>query len=315
MILVFVSFQKSVLKTIIYFDIIGMPLKKEEIIENLQKEEGVDYTSGIRDRVDYALDWLLSAGIIEEKENFYFLRGRGELVNKRKLKTDISSKNWNKLKKISKIINLTPFVKGVFVSGSLTLNNSNENSDIDLLIIVKRKRIFTARFFLTLFLNLINQRRKPNKIAGKICLNHYLTEDSLEMEFPSLYNAYTYLHLKPIIDRDNIFKEFKNKNSWIKKYLLFRDAREKPPFKIKKKSMLASLLEKSLQGKQGDKLEQKLKKAQKRRSKTNQQNQYGRVILNDELIELHPFSPENGLLRSYTKKVREFLELLDDKDL
>lgn len=286
-----------------------MPLKKEEIIENLQKEEGVDYTSGIREQVDSALDWLFFVGVIEKKEDLYFLRSKKELVNKRKLKTEVSTKNWNKLKKISKIINLAPFVKGIFVSGSLALNNSNENSDIDLLIITKRKRIFTVRFFLTLFLNLINQRRKLNKIAGKICLNHYLTEDSLEMEFPSLYNAYTYLHLKPIIDRGNVFKQFKNKNSWIKDYLLFSNTQKKPPFKIKKKSRLASLLEKSLQGKQGDKLEEKLKKAQKRRTKTNQQNGYGRVILSDELIELHPFSPENGLLKSYNKKVRKFLEI------
>ncbi len=151
------SLEKSILKSIVYFDILSYPLKEKELLWNLANT--FDVTSR-----DYFLSVSLGEVIkksqylqevIRNNHGFYFLKGREELIEERKEKERISEQNWKKLKKITPIINWTPFLKGVFVSGSLAINNSNKSSDIDLMIIAEKGRIFTVRFFLTLVLSII----------------------------------------------------------------------------------------------------------------------------------------------------------------
>ncbi len=307
------SLEKSILKSIVYFDILSYPLKEKELLWNLANT--FDVTSR-----DYFLSVSLGEMIkksqylqevIRNNNGFYFLKGREELIEERKEKERISEQNWKKLKKITPIINWTPFLKGVFVSGSLAINNSNKSSDIDLMIIAEKGRIFTVRFFLTLFLSIIRERRTPHKIAGKICLNHYLADNALRVNFPSVYNAYTYLHLKPIISREGVFERFRKEQDWMKDYILFWDKIFKPPFQIEKKSKTAVILEKKLSGSLGDTIEEKLKNIQLKRKEKNypQGIKNGRVILNDYLIELHPDSPEKEILKRYQKKLKKLLFL------
>ena len=307
------SFQeKSILKTLAFFDIFSRPLKEEEIFDNLPKMTG-DRRQATGDQTIFSeikknLEGKNLKGFVEKEEDFYFLKGREELVLERKKREEVSKKNWQKLKKIAKKINLVPFLKGVFVSGSLAICNSNEKSDIDLLVIARQGRIFTARFFLTLLLDFLGERRQPGKVAGKICLNHYFSENSLEMKFPSVYNAYAYLRLLPIIDRGKVFLKFREKNNWMGEYLLFWQKKYEPPFEIKKKSILANCLEKILAGKLGDFLERKFKEKQiKRKEKKYPKGiKNGRVILKDDLIELHPDSREEEILKEYEERIKNY---------
>ena len=295
--------EKSILKTIAYFDIFSRPLKEKEIFENLQK---------INDRKEVSffkfkqiLQNLELKKNIENKDNLYFLKGEKNIIEQRKNREETSERNWKKLEKISKKINHIPCLRRVFVSGSLAINNSNEKSDIDLLIIASASRIFTIRFFLTLLLDIIGERRQPGKIAGKICLNHYLTEDNLKVTFPSLYNAYTYFHLLPIIDRGRVFEKFRKENNWIKDYILFWEKKFKAPFQIKKDLKTAKFLEKILLGNFGNWLEKRFKESQLKRKKEHypEEIKKGRVILEDNLIELHPDSPEEEILKEYKKRI------------
>jgi predicted nucleotidyltransferase len=299
--------EKSILKTITYFDIFSRPLKEKEIFENLQKINDRKEASFFKFK--QILQNLELKKNIENKDNLYFLKGEKNIIEKRKNREETSERNWQKLEKIAKKINWTPFLKGVFVSGSLAINNSNEKSDIDLMIITKKGRIFMVRFFLTLILDFIGERRTPQKIVGKICLNHYLVEKSLKVKFPSLYNAYTYLHLKPIINREEVFEKFRKENNWMQDYLLFWDKTFEPPFKIENKSTTAKFLEKILSGNFGNWLEKKFKESQLKRKKEHypEEIKKGRVILEDNLIELHPDSPEEEILQKYQKRLNKLL--------
>lgn len=305
----FSSLENSILQTIVYFDVLSRPLKEKEILWNLRSTTEIISRERL---LNIAISDIIKKSSylqknIEYKDGFFFLKGRGELIKERKKREKISKQNWQKLKKITPKINGTPFLKGVFVSGSLAINNSNEKSDIDLMIIAKRGRIFTVRFFLTLFLSMIGERRTPKKIAGKVCLNHYLSENALRVDFPSIYNAYTYLHLKPIILREDIFNRFRKAQDWMKDYLLFWDKTFKPPFQVEKKSKTAQLLEKTLSGRLGDRIEKHLKNIQLKRKEKNypQGVKNGRVILNNDLIELHPDSSEEKILKEYQKRLKE----------
>jgi len=298
--------EKGILKAIVYFNLFSYPLRQEEVLYHLPKIKGLENIEDIKPverEVKKGLRNLVLKKIIENKKGFYFLKGREGLVRERERREKISKKNWQKLKKILKIINLTPFLKGVFVSGSLAISNSNENSDIDLLIVTRDSRIFTVRFFLTLLLDMIKERRTVKKTAGKICLNHYVSENFLKIQFPSIYNAYTYLNLRPVINRSRIFERFRRQQDWMKDYLLFWRKSFRAPFMIEKKSKVAGFLEKILSGRLGNWIEKKLKVIQIRRKERNYPYgvKKGRVILDDNLIELHPDSSEKEIIERYSK--------------
>ena len=300
--------ENSIFKTIIYFDALSYPLKTKEIFENLQTVPNMMEVSFL----NFKNCLLNLQNYLGNKDGFWFLKGREFLIEERKRRELISKENFKKLAKIAKKINRAPFLKGIFVSGSLAILNSTENSDIDLLVVAKKGRIFTVRFFLTILLDLMGERRKPGREAQKICLNHYLTEDSLEVRYPSLYNAYTYLHLLPILNRDNVFERFRKANEWMKDYIIFVGLTRQPPFEIEKSSKLAMFLEKKLSGSFGDFLEKKLKEIQIKRKEKKYPSPFkkseGRVILEDNLIELHPDSPENKILREYGEKVAKIIK-------
>ena len=298
--------EKSILETLVYFNLFSKPLKKEEIFDALSLIDGnIKKITENSKEFKIALENLISGNFIEKKQDLFFLKGRNILINERKLRERISNRNWNKLEKIARKINYVPFVEGVFISGSLSINNSNYKSDIDLFVVTRPGRIFTVRFFLTMLLDILGKRRKPGKVAGKICLNHYISKDCLNMKFQSLYSAYIYFNLRPVIDRGGIFKEFREKNSWIGKYILFWDKKFKAPFCLEKKSKLAKFLEKILSGSFGDLLEKKTKEKQIKRKKKNYPNGIvkGRVILNNNLIELHPNSEERNILENYKNEL------------
>ena len=274
---------------------------------NLQKEQGIDL--GQKEELKKILTGLSSRNLVDSKGGFWFLKGRDFLVKERERREVISENNLKKAGRILKKINHAPFLKGVFISGSLGMRNASEKSDIDFLVVAKKGRIFTVRFFLTLILDFLGERRKPGKIAGKICLNHYLTEDALKVNgTQNVYGSYLYFHNFPVINRDNIFEKFKKSNNWMKEFLIFWQRNFEPPFKVKDKSILAKFLEKILSGNFGNFIEKKLKEKQIKRKEKNYPNgvKKGRVVLKDNLIELFPFSPEEIILRKYQKNLSEF---------
>ncbi|MCZ2846283.1 MAG: hypothetical protein O2U61_07325, partial [Candidatus Bathyarchaeota archaeon] len=181
------------------------------------------------------------------------------------------------------------------------------SSDIDLLIVVKKGRIFTVRFLLTILLDLMKERRHKNKKSRKICLNHYLTDESLEVKYPSLYNAYNYLHLLPIVNRGHVFERFRKENKWMKKYILFTGLTFRPPFTLKKFSRFRAFLRSILSGTCGEFIERKLKGFQIRRRDKNYPKGVikDRIILEDNVIELHPDSPEERTLEEYERKISQ----------
>ena len=69
-----------------------------------------------------------------------------------------------------------PFVRMVALTGSTALENASPESDIDVLIMSAKDRIWTTRFFITLVAHFTGKRRYGNKIKNRICLNHYIAE-------------------------------------------------------------------------------------------------------------------------------------------
>ncbi len=273
---------------------------------------------------------------INQKHGFYFLKrtppspplsGRGhknnpslsegiiDIVQQRLNRKKLADWKWKKAKKIFWIMQITPFLKMVLVSGSLAMGNSKNESDIDLIITAKKGRIWTVRTFVTLLTSVLGARRHSNVTKNKICLNHYITDKSLKIPFESLYNAQSYVHLINIYDSEEdkkIFKKFQEENKWIKKYARNYKPAELGGFRSigrnKICELVSSFFEIILSGKLGDYLEKKLSEIQSGRIKKDKlyKKSGGRITIDDNQLEFHPDSHEADVIPEFNKRMEKF---------
>ncbi len=326
--------QKAILSTIAYYDTLDYPLTSFEVfkylVNPLHIAGEVDKFSKISlINIRKALESRELKKIVEEKNGFFFLKGRKKIIRTRINRQKIADQKWKKAKKIIHLLQIIPYLRMAGVSGSLALNNTRENSDFDLLIATKSKRIWLTRFFVTLFIQLIGKRRHKNFTKDRICLNHYITDKSLEIKFRSLYNAQTYAHIIPTLEIEEIYKKFQKTNEWVKNYLVFwpelkitcSSARQ-GNFKILKRNLLlrtiAKIGEICLNNWFGNLLENLSKRIQKKMIEKGPlvHKKGGRVTADDTQLEFHPNSQEKRILENYNKTIKNlgFPELASEKD-
>jgi len=103
------------------------------------------------------------------------------------------------------------------------MNNAKEESDIDLMIITKRNRLWLTRLTSYLVLRMMNYAvRKPNDKdqKDKLCLNIWLDESALSWgkKDRNIYSAHEIAQVVPIVDKENVHQRFLQKNRWILDY-------------------------------------------------------------------------------------------------
>ncbi|MEX2436815.1 MAG: hypothetical protein WD471_01465, partial [Candidatus Paceibacterota bacterium] len=129
------------------------------------------------------------------------------------------NKKWNKLNEIIPLFRFIPFVDFVLVSGSMAIGNVKRNSDFDVLIGVKKGRIFTVRIFCYVLFSILGlaRRQKDTKIQAnnKLCFNHFVTSKSYKLSNkPNKYWKDLYRNLVPVYGNKVKITNFFNENSW-----------------------------------------------------------------------------------------------------
>ncbi len=97
---------------------------------------------------------------------------------------ETSHKFLRRVAKTGYLLQTAPFVRAILLNGSLAQGTAKKSSDIDLLIIAKPGRIFTARFFVNGLLTIFKVKRSSDDSFPhdrKICPNYFLTEDFLKI--------------------------------------------------------------------------------------------------------------------------------------
>lgn len=122
------------------------------------------------------------------------------------------AQNW------SRVIGHLPGVAAVFLSGSVAQGRATENSDIDFFIITYPGRIWTARFFTNLVLKLTFNLSKPHAHAGRICPNHFITTDCLEIMEKDAYSAHLFSHNQVLHDPHGLWPQFVEQNAWVHEF-------------------------------------------------------------------------------------------------
>jgi predicted nucleotidyltransferase len=154
------------------------------------------------------------------KNGFYFVKGRDGLIYKRAVRKRISQKKTESAQKAAKVISLIPYIKMVGLTGSLAMENADEKSDIDLIIITKKGHLWSSRFFVYLILKFMDfDIRKPKKSEqkDKLCLNMWLDESDLmwKKSDRNFYTAHEILQIIPLEERGDTLTLFLIKNKWV----------------------------------------------------------------------------------------------------
>ena len=211
------NLEKSILKTISYYDVFDYPLTAVEIWQWLWQ-----YKCKLSKLVFCLENSNELKNYLEVKDGFYFFKGRSSLLLTRKIRRDYSINKWKKALRATRIIRFIPFLRAIFLCNSIPYFNAEKNSDIDFFIIIKDKYIWLSRFWITILLHILGLRRHGQKIANRICLSFYITDKSLNLkDFYDQDNLYLYAWIKdlsPIFDK-NTYHSFLKANDWIKKYL------------------------------------------------------------------------------------------------
>jgi len=88
---------------------------------------------------------------------------------------ELYNQRLKKAKKMARLLSNIPFVRQIYLTGSMANKNIKYESDIDFFVQTKKGRIWTVRALIVFLLSMIGEYRIDSNIAGKICPNWYAT--------------------------------------------------------------------------------------------------------------------------------------------
>ncbi len=301
--------QKAILRTIAYHDVLDMALTPFEVWAYLV---GGSMIAAELNDVMEAISVLEEKGLLAQKWGFVMFAGREQLARHRLETLNETDMKFKKTKWAFRILRFVPFVRVVFASGSMALGNSVEDSDVDVLIVIKSGRIWTGRFLVTVLLHALGVRRHGKRIANRICLNHFIIDSAPAIPFRTMYTARLYTSVVPLIVNDkNAEQRFFDENSWVFDFLSAASRKLVPPVSMRTLSdggltwLTRRSFEFLLGGAVGNAIEWSLRAVQQRHIRANPLtvSRRGHVVANDSMMSFHPESREEKLLTAYRERL------------
>ncbi len=209
--------KDAILKTLTYADVFDYPLREDELWRFLigKKITYSQFTAG--------LQILLKQKQIGQLKNYYFLPNQAALIELRQKRYRFAKDKLRLAEKIARYIRYVPTVDLIGISGSLAMNNTDKEEDIDLFVVSAPQTLFITRVLVVVLLSILGVRRRPGdrEVKNKICINMWL--DGSRLKLPEnerdLFVAHEIAQLKPLFSRNLIYERFLLANSWLKKYL------------------------------------------------------------------------------------------------
>lgn len=156
----------------------------------------------------------------------YYLPGQRQIVSLREKRQIVSKAKWNIALDVCQKLSCFPSIRALYVTGALSMNNSPEDDDIDIMIITAPHTLWLTRLVVSLYLKILGLRRDPYltehsspRVSNKICDNLWLDTDHLAIFPHDLYRAHEFLQAKCLYDKDSVHSRLLSANSWIGEYL------------------------------------------------------------------------------------------------
>jgi len=298
-----ITTAQNILKTLGYFDLFRYPLTREEI--SLFHAEYIPSAD-----IDTALEILLNNRSIFRLDEFYSLQNDFLLAERRRKGNISAVKQMKTARRVAKLLSRFPFTKGIAVSGSLSKNFANEETDIDFFIVTDANRLWIARTFMHLY-------KKLTFLTGRqnwYCMNYYVDEAELEIAEKNIFTAMEIVTLVPM-QGGGALDHFIARNEWTKKY--FPVSRAKPPnIPEIKKGFFRKLIEKIFSGNFGDLIDKWLMnitaKRWQKKTKKHRLNSKGfsmGMIVGRHFSKPDPKNFQDKIVEQYQVKVQQLLKL------
>lgn len=199
--------ESAALRTLIYADIFDYPMTLAEVRHYLIGQAATP------EAVRAALETACLSGSLIERDGFYCLDGRQELIAVRAEREQLSRRLWPHARRWGAVIAGMPFVRLVAVTGALAVNNAlSQVDDIDLLIVTAPGRVWLTR---ALSIGIVHLARR---FGINLCPNYVLSASVLEQSQRNLYVAHELAQMVPLSGY-NLYAEMRRANAWTLCYL------------------------------------------------------------------------------------------------
>jgi hypothetical protein len=200
--------EREILHTITYFDVFSYPLTKEQLYAFLY------YAAASDIQLEDSLHRLIQQNLLHSSQGYYYLSGRTEEIVASRLENEQrASRMLRHARWVSFFLKQMPFVRAIFITGSLSKHVAPHKSDIDFMIIAEIDRLWICKMILTAFRRIVLFNSKKY-----FCINLMVTENGLY--FPH-HNYYTAIEIATtqIVWNTAAFERYQKENVWIRDYL------------------------------------------------------------------------------------------------
>ena len=297
--------EKAIVRAIVFFDMFDYPLTANEI--SLYLDRSADF-------LEIFQILKILPDNIQEKQGFYFLTGREYLLVSRAERFNFTAQKFKIARRVAKIFCLVPFVELIAISNIIGTHNLRDQSDIDLFIITRPKRIWLTRLFCAGLMKILNLRPNRKTKRNKICLSFYITTNRLNLEKLKInpqdwYFNYWLAGLVPLYDHGGAYQELIKQNGWLKGFLPnWHPYKPTGSWEIKSKKRLVGF--KIFGGRVADRLERLARKWQLKilpLQLKELMNQDTRVMVGNDIIKLYLVDRRSELSDKYQIKIKNLL--------
>ncbi len=230
-----------------YFDIFNYPLTIEDVCWYLDVEAQ-------QEDVKQELEMLTHEGRLFRTGPFYSLQNDPGLAARRMRNEAHADELLVMANRGARILYRFPYVRGVFISGSLSKRCADEKADIDYFIITRANRLWIARTLMHFFKKLTYLRGRQNRY----CMNYFIDEEALEIKEKNIFTAIELFTLMPVCGNGGI-GQFFQANNWTNEYLPHYKDRPREAQDEHRSYWLKRLLERLLDHRLGDRLDNYLR--------------------------------------------------------
>lgn len=299
------SIKKDILATLAYFNMFDYPLRKSEIFIFLGHCDDFH-------EFEFGLQELQNESIIFKIGEFYSLYNNYSLAARRYRGNENAKIMLRKADKAASFLSAFPFVRGIAVSGSLSKNFADENTDIDFFIITSANRLWISRTFLHIF----KKFTYLFNMQDLFCMNYFIDEQELEILEKNIYTATEIATIIPLCGC-KIFDSFFKENTWAKSYFPNK-CMYIPPAMDVKKTWLKYLVEKLFNNRFGNYLDNYLMnltaKSWNSKTRSNKTNSKGILMsmhVGKHFSKPNPDTFQKKLLLRYDNQLNEIFKLYE----
>ena len=296
----YMHLRSSILKAIAYFDLFNYPLSLEDIVYFLDTETE-EYP------VRRELDALIEEGCLFRTGAFYSLQDDPALAEKRTNSRRRADALLPIAERGARLLYQFPFVRGVFISGSLSKRCAEVKEDVDYFIVTSANRLWIARSLMHLFKKLTYLRGHQHRY----CMNYYVDEEALEIREKNIFTATELITLIAASGNGGVISFFKA-NEWTTRFYPQYHHRKRESLGTPRSSLFKRAGEQLFNNRIGDRLDDYFRKLTASRWKKKEDR--GDLTLRGHKMSLqcgkhfarpNPEIFQQKILATYQRKIRE----------